>query len=118
MKTIKKDELFGNLSGFLKSKGIDLNEGTYTTRIQKSCNLLSDAINATQSTMSRTRVHVDRALDQLRQTIHEHTAPQPPYASSAAGPAGANKPGAAASKRAARPGAKSTSTKAKARRRK
>lgn len=78
MQTIKKDELFRNLGGFLKSKGIELNEGSYTTRIQQGCNLLADAINATQKTVSKTKVKVDHALDQLRQTIHESTAPPPP----------------------------------------
>jgi hypothetical protein len=78
MQTIKKDELFRNLGDFLKSKGIELNEGSYTTRIQKGCNLLADAINATQKTVSKTKVKVDHALDQLRQTIHESTAPPPP----------------------------------------
>jgi hypothetical protein len=78
MKTIKQDELFTSLGGFLKSKGIELNEGSYTARIQKGCNLLSDAINATQKTVSQTKVKVDQALDQLRQTIHENTAPTPP----------------------------------------
>ena len=78
MKTIKKDELFHSLGGFLKSKGIELNDGSYTMRIQQGCNLLSDAINATQKTVSTTKVKVDHALDQLRQTIHERTAPPPP----------------------------------------
>jgi TPP-dependent 2-oxoacid decarboxylase len=78
MKTIKKDELFSSLGGFLKAKGIELNEGSYTTRIQQGCNLLSDAINATQKTVEQTKVQVDQALDQLRQTIHQHTAPPPP----------------------------------------
>jgi hypothetical protein len=78
MKNIKKDELFRNLGGFLKSKGIELNDGSYTARIQQGCNLLSDAINATQKTVSQTKVKVDHALDQLRQTIHETTAPPPP----------------------------------------
>src|SRR5712672_2670618 len=78
MKTIKKDELFRNLGGFLKSKGIELNDGSYTTRIQQGCNLLSDAINATQKTVKKTKVEVDQTLDQLRQTIHERTAPAPP----------------------------------------
>ena len=78
MKTIKQDELFSNLGDFLKSKGIELNEGSYTSRIKKGCNLLADAINATQKTVSKTKVKVDRALDDLRQTIHERTAPPPP----------------------------------------
>ena len=78
MQTIKKDELFRNLGDFLKSKGIALSDGSYTTRIQQGCNLLSDAINATQKTVKKTKVKVDEALDQLRQTIHESTAPPPP----------------------------------------
>ena len=77
MQPIKKDELFRNLGGFLKSKGIELNEGSYTTRIQQGCNLLSDAINATQKTVKQTKVQVDQALDKLRQSIHESTAPPP-----------------------------------------
>lgn len=78
MKTINKDELFRNLGDFLKSKGIELNEGSYTTRIQRGCNLLADAINATNETVSKTKVKMDRALDQLRQSIHESTAPPRP----------------------------------------
>src|SRR3990172_6644388 len=82
MQTIKKDELFRSLGDFLKSKGIELNDGSYTTRIQQGCNLLADAINATQKTVKKTKVQVDQALDQLRQTIHESTAPKPPPDSS------------------------------------
>jgi hypothetical protein len=78
MKTIKKDELFSNLGDFLKSKGIELKEGSYSTRIQQGCNLLADVINATNETVSKTKVQVDQALDQLRQTIHENTAPPKP----------------------------------------
>ncbi len=78
MQTIKKDELFRNLGDFLKSKGIELNEGSYTTRIQKGCNLLADVINATQKTVKQTKDQMDQALDQLRQTIHQRTAPKPP----------------------------------------
>ena len=78
MQTIKKDELFQNLGGFLKSKGIELKDGSYTMRIQQGCNLLSDAINATQKTVKKAKGQVDQALDQLRQTIHESTAPKSP----------------------------------------
>ena len=78
MNTIKKDELFNHLGGFLKSKGIELKEGSYAARIQQGCNLLGDAINATQTTVSQTKVQVDRALDGLRQKIHESTAPPVP----------------------------------------
>lgn len=80
MKTIKKDELFNHLGNFLKSKGIELNEGSYSSRIQQGCNQLADVINTTQVTVSKTKVELDQALDKLRQTIHEHTAPSPPQA--------------------------------------
>ena len=99
MKTIKPDELFSSLGGFLKTKGIELNDGDYTHRIRKGCNLLSDAINATQSAVKQTKVEVDHALDQLRLTIHQHTAPPPP-------PQPKNKPGA--KPRAPRPNSATT----------
>ena len=79
MKTVNKDELFQNLSGFLKSKGIELkSEGSYTQRIQKGCGLLAEAVNATQKTVRRARAKADETLDQLRQSIHAATAPKPP----------------------------------------
>jgi hypothetical protein len=104
MQTIKKDELFQNLGAFLKSKGIELNAGSYTTRIQQGCNLLADAINATQQTVKQTKVKVDHALDQLRQSIHEHTAPpRPPQAGRKQSPAARGK----------RPATKARSSRAK-----
>ncbi len=78
MNTIKKDELFQNLSGFLKSKGIELHDGSYPQRIRQGCNLLSDAINATQSTVKKAKGEVDRKLEQLRESIHKATASKPP----------------------------------------
>ena len=102
MKTIKKNELFRSLGGFLKSKGIELNDGSYTARIQQGCNLLSDAINSTQKTVSKTKVKVDHALDQLRQTIHASTAAPPapqPKNKSRATPQ-AKRPAAAVKKKA------------------
>jgi hypothetical protein len=99
MQTIKKDELYHNLGDFLKSKGIELNEGIYATRIQQGCNLLADAINATQTTVKKTKVKVDEALDKLRQSIHESTAPKPPPASTKSGPA--KKPAKPSAKRPA-----------------
>ena len=82
MKKIERDELYENLRGFLKSKGIALDSGTYTQRIQQGCNLLADAINAAQKTVARARAEADKKLDELRQSIHEATAPK----SSAASP--------------------------------
>ncbi len=77
MKTIKKDELYRNLGEFLQSKGIELKDGTYAQRIRQGCDLLSGAINATQSTVTRAQAEVDRKLQQLRRTVHEATKPEP-----------------------------------------
>ncbi len=100
MKTIKKDELFESLGDFLKLKGVELKDGAYAKRIRQGCNLLTDAINGTQKTVKHARVEVDKKLDQLRQTIHEATAPKPPPAASA----GASK------KEKSRPGRKRSSS--------
>ena len=78
MKKIERDELYENLRGFLKSKGIALDSGTYSERIHQGCNLLADAINATQKTVARAKAEADKKLDQLRQSIHEATAPKSP----------------------------------------
>ncbi len=80
MKKIKQNELFQSLSGFLKDKGIELKEGTYAERIHKACNLLGDTINATQSTARKAKQEVDKKLDEVRECIHEATAPRPPEA--------------------------------------
>jgi len=79
MKKIERDELYENLRGFLKTKGIALDSGAYSQRIQQGCHLLADAINATQKTVVRAKTEVDKKLDQLRQSIHEATAPKPPH---------------------------------------
>src|ERR1700738_3195597 len=75
MKPLEKDEIYQNLHSFLKARGVELNEGNYAAKIQKSCSLLSDAINAGQQGVSRAKVEIDKKLDQLRQVIHEKTAP-------------------------------------------
>jgi hypothetical protein len=75
MKTLDKDELYQNLQGFLKTKGIELKEGSYAQGIQKSCTLLAEAINASQKGLSKAKVGIDKKLDQMRQVIHEKTAP-------------------------------------------
>jgi len=91
MKTIKKDELFRNLSRFLKTKGVELKDGVYAQRINRACDLLTEAITATQKTARHAKVEVDKKLHQVRQSIHEATAPKPPPAS-ATKPASASAP--------------------------
>ena len=83
MKTIKEDELFQNLSEFLKLKGVELKDGAYAHRVRQGCNLLTDVINCTQKTVRQAKVEVDKKLDQLRQSIHEATAPKASAAASA-----------------------------------
>ena len=117
MQPIKKNELFHHLGEFLKSKGIKLANGSFTAPIEEGCNLLSDAINATHKTVEHTKTPVDEALDQLRQSIHERTAPKPTAAptpeSSASG-----KPPEATSGQRQKPKTKSPSPGTKAPRRK
>ena len=91
MKKIDQDELYEHLRGFLKSKGIALDSGAYAQRIHQGCNLLADAINATQTTVARAKAEVDKKLDQLRRSIHEATAPKPPAASPGPGPSTTSK---------------------------
>lgn len=80
MKSIEKDELFSHLGKFLKTKGIELTDGSYAQTVQKSCGMLTDVINLSQKGMDRAKTEVDRKLDQLRQVIHQKTAPKRPVA--------------------------------------
>jgi hypothetical protein len=91
MKRIDKQELYQHLSGFLKSKGIELTEGSYAVGIKKSCFFLADAINLSQQGLERARTEVDKNVDKLRQAIHEKTAPKG-AASKASGPAPSTPP--------------------------
>lgn len=78
MNKVDKHELFQNLRGFLKSKGVTLDEGTYSKRVEQACHVLAGAVNAGQTAVSRAKVEVDKTMDHLRQSIHEATAPKPP----------------------------------------
>lgn len=89
MKRIEKDELYGNLSGFLNTKGIELKEGAYSKRIQQGCSILADLINIGQDGIEKAKTSADEGLDRLRQVIHEKTAPKgakSPKAETAPGP--------------------------------
>src|SRR6266481_7870403 len=78
MKQIQKDELYEHLGQFLKDKGIELTEGSYTKGIHAGCSLLADAINLSQAGIERAKAGLDKKLDQVRQVIHEKTAPKAP----------------------------------------
>jgi len=86
MKPINKDELYEHLNRFLQTKGIELKEGSYAKGIQKGFSLLTDAINLSQKGIQRAKAGIDKKVDQMRQVIHEHTAPKP--ASNAPAPEG------------------------------
>jgi hypothetical protein len=75
MNRIEKEEMYENLKGFLKTKGIELQEGSYAERIRQGCGLLTDTINLSQRALRQAKVTVDKKLDRVRQVIHEKTAP-------------------------------------------
>jgi hypothetical protein len=107
MKPIQRDELYEHLSGFLKGKGIELKDGSYANGIQKGCTLLADAINMSQKGLSRAKVGIDRKLDQMRQVIHEKTAPKQKPAGQAPRAAG-GKPKSQAQQQKAKPAKRGT----------
>src|SRR6266478_3158173 len=78
MKQIEKDEIYDHLSQFLKGRGIEMKDGAYANHIQKGCSFLADAVNLTQQGLERAKTEMDKRLDQMRQVIHERTAPKPP----------------------------------------
>ncbi len=78
MKPIDKDELYEHLSGFLKNRGVELKPGAATKGIQTGCTFLAEAINLSQAGIELARTEVEKKLDQMRQVIHESTAPREP----------------------------------------
>jgi len=76
MKPIEKNELYQHVNQFLKKKGVEVKEGPYAKQLEKSCGLLTDAINLTQKGMERAKTEIDKRLEQVRQVIHEKTAPR------------------------------------------
>ena len=76
MKRIDQEELYQHLSLFLKSKGIEMKDGSYAQTIQKGCSILTDAVNLTQQGMERAKTELDKGFERMRQVIHEKTAPK------------------------------------------
>ena len=85
MSDIKKEEMFGNLKSFLKSRGIDIQEGSYANGIRKGCDILTDTVNMSQRAFDRAKDVADKGLDQVRQTVHEYTAPKSKAAGASSG---------------------------------
>jgi hypothetical protein len=100
MKHIEKEELYAHLSDFLKAKGIELKEGSYSNFIHNGCKVLAEAINLSQQGVQRAKSGLNEKLDEMREIIHKKTAPRRPAnppagAPSAAGPTvAADAPGA------------------------
>ncbi|MDH7503587.1 MAG: hypothetical protein QHJ82_12860 [Verrucomicrobiota bacterium] len=93
MKTIKKNELFDHMSVFLKERGIELKEGSYTDRIRKGCELLAEVINCTERGIAEAAAQMDQGLERMRDIIHRKTAPKrPPAASPRAKSKGSRRP--------------------------
>ena len=89
MKPIEKEELYAHLSDFLRSKGIELKEGSYSKVIHNGCKVLAEAINLSQKGVRRAKSGLDGKLDEMREFIHQKTAPKRP-ANPPAGPATAS----------------------------
>ena len=109
MNKIDKDELYGHVRQFLQGKGVELQEGSYSHRIQQGCHVLAKTINGSQNALKRLKAEADRGLDTVRQVIHEQTAPTP-----AAGPR-TSKDKTASARAAAPTAAKATPKKSQAR---
>jgi hypothetical protein len=86
MNRIKKDELFTHVSAFLKTRGIELQSGGYTTAIEKGCQVLADTINLSQQALERAKTGIEQNLDKAREIIHEKTAPRKPPVQRPPGP--------------------------------
>jgi hypothetical protein len=76
MKEIKENELYENFSQFLKSRGVELTAGSYARVLQRGCSLLTDAVNLGQKGMHTVGTELNEKLDQLRNCVHEATAPK------------------------------------------
>src|SRR5947209_5263466 len=89
MKPIEKQEIFENLNSYLKTRGIELKDGSYSQGVQKACEILTDTVNLSQRGLERAKDSLDKNLDRVRQAIHEKPAPKPPpvKASTASKPA-------------------------------
>lgn len=98
MKKIQKDELFENVKQFLSIKGIQLTEGPYSQTVHRSCRILADVINLGQQGIERAKTGIDQKLDQVRDVIHQKTAPRSSAGANAEGEAGAHPTGAGQAK--------------------
>jgi hypothetical protein len=106
MKRIKNDEIFRNVTKFLKGRGVELTAGSYAERIQKGCSTLTGMINLSRDGIERATTQIDKKLENLRQTLHEATAPKSGGKPAEAMPGAKTGAAKAAKKPAAKPAAK------------
>ena len=72
MKQIDKHEIFENLSSFLKTKGIELKEGSYSQGVQKACEILTDTVNLSQRGLERAATYRwDRTAEMTARVYQE-----------------------------------------------
>ncbi len=116
MKPLAHNEIFQNLSGFLKARGIELKEGSYAHGIKKSCALLTNAINLSQESLERAKTEVEKSVDHMRQVIHEKTAPKAPPVQTAGAPCQPETKATPAATATKEPGKAKPQTKKKAKR--
>ena len=114
MKQIEKDEIYEHLSQFLKSRGVEMKDGGYVQQIQKGCSFLTDAVNLAQQGLERAKTEMDKRLEQMRQVIHERTAPKATPSAPGAAPSQTKSNGVTTSKSTAQTKAR-TKTKARTR---
>jgi hypothetical protein len=77
MKTLKKNELLGHVTNFLKNKGIVLEEGSASTKLKTGCEAITGIINQGNRSIKNVQKEVTAGVDKVRQVIHESTAPTP-----------------------------------------
>ncbi len=90
--TINKDELFTHVREFLKTRGIELQAGSYSRTIQKGCQVLADTINLSQQAVDRARTEVEKTLEKVRHSIHEKTSPRRSAGAKGTGPKSSEAP--------------------------
>lgn len=76
MKTIKHNELYEHVTEFLRSRGIELKDGTFTRGIRRGCTLLTDTVNTAQQGIHKAKNQVETKVNEVRQAIHRKTAPR------------------------------------------
>jgi hypothetical protein len=112
MKQLRKNELYKQLSGFLKHKGVELTDGSYSSGLRQACTILSDTINFAQTNLEKAKDQMGGQLDRMREVIHKKTAPKPapppapppaPSAAPAAKPTRVKPPKTGKAKKAKRP---------------